>query len=498
MPFSRRRAAVIASTVLLGLPFVSTPAQAATPVATAPVATAPALPTLASRLAAVKAAKTINYYPANAGWSKMWTNFNAATVDADMAKADVLGATTARAIIFPATFGFPALKPEFTAKLATFVDIAEKHGMNVKFTLFDWWGQYSEVANSFNWANNILKPYRDDPRVISVELQNEFDVDDPGALVWAKKIVPLVRTAYPAMPLTFSVNGEAGAAGMGKIKAALTANPIDYYDYHYYGNSERALQTIRQALATVAPTPMVIGETGLNTLQNTEGEQAAFLARVFKAASTAGVQSVAPWTLTDFATGSIPDSGVGKIPAQYNYGLYRTNGTAKAAAAVVRSAWTGSAMPATLMDWGFENPVGLTPWRAYLPELGQAVKTQTQARTGNWSVTLANTGKSTAGSPSFRVAPIAPVYSYQKWHAEVWARGNAATGTTQISLSWFDLQDKWLGGASSATLPVGTTNWTRLTVDAVAPAGSASMQIHLKSGENKGTVWFDDMLVTAG
>jgi hypothetical protein len=499
---SRRRAAVIASTVLLGLPFTNAPAHAkpaATPAPKVTVkgATPVAAPTLASRLAAVKTAKTINYYPANAGWSKMWTNFDAATVDADMAKADGLGATTARAIIFPAAFGYPAPKPEYQAKLAAFVNTAEKHGMNVKFTLFDWWGQYSEVANSFNWANNILKPYRDDPRVISVELQNEFDADDIGAVTWAKKIVPLVRAAYPTMPLTFSVNGEAGAAGMGKIKAAMTANPIDYFDFHFYGNSERALQTIRQAQATVAPAPMVIGETGLNTLQNTEGEQAAFLARVFQAATAAGVRSVAPWTLTDFATGSIPDSGVAKIPAQYNYGLYRANGTAKAAAAVVKAAWTGAAMPATLMDWGFENSTGLTPWRAYLPELGQAVKTQTQAHSGKWSVTLTNTGKTTAGSPSFRVAPIAPVYSNQKWHAEVWARGNATTGTTQISLSWFDLEDRWLGGANSATLPLGTTNWTKLAVDGVAPAGSASMQIHLKSGENKGTVWFDDMLVTA-
>ncbi|MEU4242143.1 glycosyl hydrolase [Actinoplanes sp. NPDC026619] len=497
MNLSRRRAAVIASTVMLALTVPHGPASAKPAATTVSTKTTTAVPTLASRLAAVKTAKTINYYPANAGWSKMWTNFDAATIDADLKKADALGATSARAIIFPSTFGYPTLNSAYTSKLATFVNTADKYGMTVKFTLFDWWGQYSEVANSFNWANNLLKPYRDDPRVISVELQNEFDPDDAGAIVWGKKIVPLVRAAYPTMPLTFSVNGDDGAAGMAKIKAAMTANPIDYYDFHYYGNSERALATIKQAQATVAPTPMVIGEVGLNTLQNTEGEQAAFLARVFQAAGVAGVQSVAPWTLNDFTTGAIPESAVSKIPAQYNYGLYRTNGAAKAAAAVVKSAWTGTAMPATLMDTSFENATGLTPWRAYLPELGQAVKTQAQARTGKWSVSLTNTGKNASGTPSFRVSPIAPVSSNQKWHVEAWVRGNAATGTTQIALSWFDINDKWLGGVASAALPVGTTNWTKLTVDGVAPAGSASMQIHLKSGENKGTVWFDDVVVSA-
>jgi hypothetical protein len=240
----------------------------------------------------------------------------------------------------------------------------------------------------------------------------------------------------------------------------------------------------------------VIGETGVNTLQNTEGEQAAFLARVFEAADVAGVRSVAVWTLNDFASGTIPPSSVAKLPAQYNYGLYRTNGTAKAAAAVVKAEWTGTALPSTLADNGFENAAGLTPWRPFMPELGEAVKTQTAAHTGKWSISLRNTGKTSAGSPSYRVAPFTPVQPGQKWHGEVWARGSAATGQTQIAVSWFDINDKWLGGTSSTALPNGTTNWTKLSVDGVAPAGSTSMQIHLKSGANTGTVWFDDVSVT--
>jgi hypothetical protein len=299
------------------------------------------------------------------------------------------------------------------------------------------------------------------------------------------------------MPLTISVDGVAGAKGLGKVKSSLTSTPLDFYEFHLYGNSERALALIKAAQAAVAPTPITIGETGLNTLQNTEGEQAAFLARVFEAAEVAGVQSVAPWTLNDFAQGAIPSSAVSRIPAQYSYGLYRLDGSAKPAAAVVKAGWTNATMPASVMDPSFEAGNNLTPWRAYMPELGLAVKTQSMARTGKWSVSMTNTGKTSAGSPSYRVAPITPVKAAQKWHGEVWARGNAATGTTQIALSWFDANDKWLGGASSNWLPVGTTGWTKLVVDGVAPAGSASMQVHLKSGENTGTVWFDDAVISA-
>jgi hypothetical protein len=374
--------------------------------------------------------------------------------------------------------------------------MAAARNMTVKLTLFDWWDGYDDITGSTGWAAAIVKPFKDDKRVIAVELKNEFDPTDADAITWAKKTVPAVRAMAPTMPLSFSVDGVMGATGLAKIKAAMTASPMDFYDFHFYGNSERALTYIRKAQAAVSPTPVVIGEVGLNTVQFTEGEQAAFLARVFESAKVAGVGSVAPWTMNDFAAGAIPTSDVSRLPAQYGYGLYHTDGTAKLAAAVVRAEWTGTALPADLLDSGFEAVAGQTPWRPYLPELGSAVRTQAIVHTGKSSISFTKTSKSAAGSPSYRIAPITPVRPAQKWHGEVWARGSAATGTTQIALSWFDANDQWLGGASSAWLPVGTTGWTKLTVDGVAPTGSASMQIHLKSGDNHGTVWFDDMAVS--
>jgi hypothetical protein len=485
--FHCRRAATAASSVVLGLTLTAAPAVARP----ATVATTP--PTLASRLAAVTTAKPINYYPSTAGWSAMWTDWNAAKVDADLARAAALGANDVRVIVFPQVFGFPNPRAEYVARLNAFVALAAAHGLTVKLTLFDWWDGYADVAGSITWATTLLKPFRDDKRVIAVELKNEFDPDNAAAVAWANKLIPAVRAVAPAMPLTFSIDGTMGVPGMAKLKARI---PLDYYDFHFYGNSERALTTIRRAQDAVRPSPVVIGETGLNTLQNSEGEQAAFLARVFQAAGAAGVGSVSPWTLSDFAAGAIPASATARTPAQYSYGLYRTDGTAKPAAAVVRAGWTGAALPATLLDPSFEAAAGQSPWRPFMPELGIAAKTRTAARTGDWSVTFAGTGKTAAGSPAYRVAPVTPVQPGQKWHAEVWARGAAATGTTQVALSWFDENDTWLGGVSSAALPAGTTGWTRLTADGVAPAGTASLQVHLKSGANTGRVWFDDAAIT--
>ena len=510
MRISSVRGIGFAAAMLAALALATAPANAASAPVASRQAPAPATvtaaatgaaatalpPTLAGRIAAVKTSHQINYYPAAGGWTRMWTDFDATTIDADLAKAQALGADSVRAIVFPAVFGYPVPKAEYTTRLAQFVSLVAARGMTVKLTLFDWWGGYTDIAGSSAWATAIVSPYRYDDRVIAIGLQNELDPANANAIAWARKLVPVVRAAAPATPVTIPVSAAAGAAGIAMIKTALAATPLDYYDFHFYGNSEQALADIRQAQAAAAPSPMVIGETGTSTLQSTEGEQAAYLARVFQAAQAAGVQSVAPWTLNDFTAGAIPDSGVARIPAQYWFGLYRTDGSPKPAAAVVKAAWTGTAYPATLMDLGFENPVGQTPWRPYLPELGVATRTQAVARTGNWSVSLTNTGKSASGSPSYRLAPITPVQPGQKWHAEAWARGNATTGTTQIALSWFDANGRWLGGASSAWLAPGTTGWTKLSADASAPSGAASLQLHLKSGANTGTVWFDDVALS--
>ncbi|MDI6098163.1 cellulase family glycosylhydrolase [Actinoplanes sp. NEAU-A12] len=488
----RVRAAVLSSTVLMSLGLAAAPA-AATGETSAMAVSA----TKADRLAAVRIAKSINYYPSDAGWSAMWTGFDVARIEADLAKAAALGADNVRVIVFPQAFGWPAAKPEYTEKLRKFISIADSHGLTVKVTLFDWWSGYNELSNSINWAKSVIGPYANDPRVIAVELKNEFQPGDAAAVAWVKGLIPAVRAAAPNMPLTLSVDGATGAAGMARIKSSLVGTPLDYYDFHFYGSSERALAEIRKAQAAVAPDPVVIGETGVSSAVVSEGEQGAYLARVFRAAATAGVGSVSPWTLNDFAAGAIPaNSSVSTMPAQYKFGLYRADGTAKFASTVVRTAWTTGTVPNSLLNLGFEAEASASPWRQANTAAGAAVITTGMARTGSLSARFAGTTRTSAGLPSLVTAPITPVQAGYRWRAEAYARGINATGTTEIALSWFDVNGKWISQNLSNRLPVGNTTWTKLVVEAVAPAGAASVQLHLKSGDNTGTVWFDDVAMS--
>ncbi|MEV0900667.1 hypothetical protein [Actinoplanes sp. NPDC049802] len=141
MRHARFRATVLAGSLLLSMVLPASPSQAAV-----------LAPTLASRMSAVQTAKTINYYPSNAGWTAMWTNFDPVRIDGDLARAAALGATNVRAIVFPQTFGYPTPTTAYAQKLSQFIGIAEAHGLTVKLTLFDWWNGYSDVANSITWA----------------------------------------------------------------------------------------------------------------------------------------------------------------------------------------------------------------------------------------------------------------------------------------------------------------------------------------------------------
>jgi hypothetical protein len=461
-------------------------------------ATAAALaPTLSSRTAAVLTAKTINYYPSNAGWTYMWTNFDPVRINTDLARAAALGATDVRAIIFPQAFGYPTPTTAYAQKLSQFIGIADAHGLSVKLTLFDWWSGYSDVAGSITWAQAIVGPYANDPRVIAVEVKNEFQPGDAAAVTWVRQVIPAIRAIAPAMPLTLSVDGATGAAGMASIRSQLATTPLDYYDFHFYGASERSLAEIRRAQAAVAPDPVVIGETGVSTHTGNDGEQAAYLARVFRAAGEAGVGSVAPWTLNDFAAGAIPpNSAVSTMPAQYKFGLYRTDTTAKRGASVVGTAWTTGTTSNSVLNLGFEAPLADSPWRNYQAVAGTGVITSESSRTGTASARFHGTTRNGSNLPSLLTSPITPVQGGRQWHAEAYARGVAATGITEIALSWFDINGTWISQNTSNRLPVGNTGWTRLSVDAVAPATAASVQLHLKCGDNTGTVYYDDVAIS--
>jgi hypothetical protein len=295
----------------------------------------------------VRDLKEVNYYPAADGHTYMWSRFDPTAIDSDFARIRALSANTVRIFIQPSVFGFPTVRPVMADRLSEVIGLAAKHSLRVHLTLFDWWSRYTDIHGSKEWVSSLLSPYRDDPRIAVVELQNEVSPQNREAVAWVSMMLPYLSTVMPGTLRTVSI-GSVPPEVFALFTHELKNSPPDFWDYHYYGPAGDAHSLLSRIKALAAPRPLFVGETGYST-DGTPGDQAAeeqaqaaYYRAVFNAAAALGLPSPAPWTLNDFSPGAIPPiSRAADEPAQYGYGLFQLNGTPKPAAFVVSRAFSG-------------------------------------------------------------------------------------------------------------------------------------------------------------
>jgi Cellulase (glycosyl hydrolase family 5) len=223
--------------------------------------------------------------------------------------------------------------------------MAANHGLKVQLTLFDIWSGYTDITGSEQWAAALLTSFKADPRIAFVELQNEIDPTSTAAMAWAQTMLPVVRTDA-GLPVTVSVTGWNTAGELGTLISNLGTSQPDFYDIHFYGTPPYMLSSFKTAKAMANGKPLLVGETGYSTdpgntswigagqSQSMQDQaQAYFYAYVEQAAHQAGLAPAAPWTLNDFT--ALP--GLSSI--EQHFGLYRLDGTAKPAVAVIKNAF---------------------------------------------------------------------------------------------------------------------------------------------------------------
>jgi hypothetical protein len=484
------------------------PSSTATP-APSPTVSAtpsPAPPVSGSSVATLLAGlRVMNYYPAANNWANMWTNLDPATIDADFGRIAALHANAVRIILQAWTIGYPTPQPTMLDHLSQMIAMASNHGLRVQLNLFDWWSSYTDISGSKQWASAVLSPYAGDSRIAFIELRNEIDTTDSTAMTWAQQKIPYIKSIDGGIPVTISVTGQESVS-IPTIVSVLRAAPPDFYDYHYYGSASLAYSAFQQAMQAVAPASLFIGETGFSSsLSNTgvyglpdttpalEAYEDYYYRAVDNAARSLGLPQVAPWTLSDFVPGSI--TWVPASSLEYGFGLYHTDGSAKAVAASVAGAFGGGAID-TSFNNGFEICAGGTPaiWQLFHATQATFACDTSVAHSGGASARISNSSGDSTGVPAFFLSPtVARVAPGQVHTVSVWARGQNATGTTQVALAWFDANGNYLSVTDSPALQTGTTSWTLLTASGPAPAGAAYVQIHCESAYNSGTAWFDDV-----
>ena len=462
--------------------------------------TVPLSPTVVSqRLAGLS---LVDYFPSADAWDNMWSHYNPTAIKADFARLAAMHANAVRIIPRVPAFGFPQPNATMLSRLAQTVALAKQYHLRVELTLFDGLTSYADVRGSEQWAAAVLAPYANDPEIVYVDVRNEINRAPAQALTWAQSLLPYVRTVLQGTPATTSITINDGVGSVQSVLRGLRSVRPDLYDVHFYAQEAEAYHRILDVQRLVSPTPVILGETGYSTslsnasvpgLAQTQASQEAYqdfyLRSVDYAARLLHV-SAAPWILNDFTASAWPGAS-----AQL-FGLYRADGTPKPSVPSETSYFSGQ--PVSLaFNQSFETsaPVNGQPepllWRIYRQTGtgGTFSADSGVAHTGHGSARIS----ATVGCDSFYLSPIGAISQGSVYTASAYVRGANVTGSTYVSLSWFDANGVYISEATSRNLATGSPGWTQLSATGSAPAGVGFVQIHLKSCNDHGTVWFDDV-----
>ena len=458
----------------------------------------------------------MNYYPASAAWSNMWTDWNPGVINTDFAAMHAMSVNVVRLIIPPSAFGFPVPSTTQMRHLKQAVQLATQNDLHVQLTLFDWFANYADIAGSNTWLRAVVAPYASDPAVAFIELRNEAIATDPAVASWIAATFPVLKQAAGSVPVTVSVSLTPALTQLRALQSVLHDTPPSFYDVHAYGTPGMVAGDLAAAQALVAPAQMFVGETGSSTYTAnpldqtlTYAYQAYYYQAVEWATQQLGLPPAAPWTFTDFTAGAVP-TGTTMPPSQYSYGLYTTSGTPKPAARVISQLFTNGTIN-TGFNNDFTQGANGTP-AIWTPSCLNGAATSWEAAGGHTNggfISFSNTktlfrptpsGPKAVCWPSLFVEPItgALVKANQSFTATAQAQGLGATGTNVLQIAWFNASGGYISNATSKPLPAGTTTWTPLSVTSAAPPGASFGKIYLASTNNTGTVRFSNVAWSEG
>jgi hypothetical protein len=454
----------------------------------------------------------MNYFPSDAGWQYMWTQWEPAQINDDFAAMAGMGANAVRITVFPDVMGFPTPSPVMQSRLAQIVSMAAGHGLEVQLSLFDQFTDFTDISDSLTWAHDLLAPLSGTSHIAFIDVRNELDapstMGNPQVYQWLNALLPAVERDAPGVPVTLSVTTPAHITA---LRAALQVEP-DFWDLHYYSSDGLAYATMDEAIEAAAPQPVFIGETGFATTTDgappglpagepsLEAYQAHYYQVVEQAALSLGLGAAAPWTLYDFTQPAIPSQ---QPPDQYAFGLLHTDGAPKPAAAVIRRLFQTGDVSADFngdFSQAIATPQGELPavWRLWEPDQAHFTLDPTVGHDSPGSARISDSLGSDANMPAFYTVPVQPqIVPGCQYRVTAWVRGHDATGTTVVNVSWFNTRGVFMSGSDSASLSPGDTDWTELEATGTAPPGAAFAEIWLKSADNSGVVWFDDVTLNA-
>lgn len=281
----------------------------------------------------------VNYYPQATPWDMFGENFDLEIIKKDFKIITDAGLNTIRIFIQYEDFGKELVKAEKVAKLKKVLDAAEKHGLKVVLTLFDFYGDYSVLSYTLNQrhAEIIISAFKDHNAIIAWDIKNEPNLDfesrgKVNVIAWLKSMIRFIKGIDTKHAVT---------VGWSNIESAtILKEELDFISFHYYedlADFERVYTKLRAEIPKEKP--IILGEFGLssysgvwNVFGSSQKKQADYYKTIKPIIKKHNIPFLV-WTLYDFD--KIPQDVIGLRPWRVNpqrkYGFLTKKGVEKKA-----------------------------------------------------------------------------------------------------------------------------------------------------------------------
>ena len=297
--------------------------------------------------------KGFNYLPGSSRHSPM-TKWNWQEVERDLRLASQLGANTVRTFVHFYDIADDPLGLHVVAA-QTFLEIAERHGLRVIFSLFENMPGYDIIDGAnyergYQYLRDFVDPLRQDARIAAWDILNEGDY----LAVRYRETTTFtnVMNFYRAMASEMRKIDEnhlltAGFASLQQVHE--TAPFVDFLSFHSYGDAHGLTDQLTAMIARVAEMdevanltlPIVVTETGAPSAGNqwsTERTQMLTMADQLETIiQDKRLDGALVWQLTDYTPRTLADgSNAENQPTEPYYGLFTQTLRAKPALAIVQ------------------------------------------------------------------------------------------------------------------------------------------------------------------
>ncbi|MGB5819021.1 MAG: cellulase family glycosylhydrolase [Saonia sp.] len=280
--------------------------------------------------------KGVNYYPKDYPWAMFGPSFADSIISADFKRIRKMGLNTVRIFVPYEDFGKAKVYPQKMERLITVLDVAEKHGLKIVVTLFDFYGNYdiTDWTLTHRHAETIVTALKDHKALLAWDIKNEPDLDfetrgKQKVTAWLQEMNSNIKKWDQRHPVTIGWSSPEVASNL--------AEELDVVSFHYYKDVADFSNAYSKLKESVPDKPLLLQEYGYtsysglwNGFMGSEGKQAAY----YKKMQTTLKQENIPymfWTLYDFET--VPTSVVGRLPwrkqRQKYYGCLDTEGKPK-------------------------------------------------------------------------------------------------------------------------------------------------------------------------